>query len=298
MTLSELQSRFAIPNILRFEAGPGGLLRALVQNRHASATIYLHGAHLAEYQPAGKKPILFTSAKSTYDPTKPIRGGIPLVFPWFGPRAGDPLAPIHGFVRTMQWEFESASQTPDNSTRLVLSVSDTAETRRIWPHPFVLTCIITIGPSIQFDFDVHNPSPDSFKFEQALHTYFAVGDVRQVSITGLAGAAYIDKTDGMRRKTQDNQPIRITAETDRVYLNAQSTVTIEDPSLSRRIIVEKSGSSTTVVWNPWIAKAKAMPDFGDEEWPKMLCIETANAADNAITLAPGQHHLMRTTVRN
>jgi len=119
-----------------------------------------------------------------------------------------------------------------------------------------------------------------------------VSDVRQVSIEGLAGAAYIDKADGAKRKQQGSEPIRITAETDRAYLNATSTVAVRDPAARRTILVEKSGSNTTVVWNPWIAKARAMPDFGDEEWPAMLCIETANAVDNAVTLAPGQSHQM------
>ena len=92
----------------------------------------------------------------------------------------------------------------------------------------------------------------------------------------------------MARQPGASEPIAIAAETDRVYLGATGAVTIEDPGWRRRVVVGKSGSSTTVVWNPWVAKAKAMPDFGDEEWSGMVCVETANAMDDAVTLAPGR----------
>lgn len=294
-TIEELTSRFRTP---RFEAGPGGLIRAGISNPCADAAIYLHGAHVAEYRPAGQPPLLFMSDRSLFEAGKPIRGGVPVIFPWFGPHATDSGAPMHGLVRSMSWRMESAEQMPDGSSEIGLVVADTAETRRIWPHSFALRLTINVGAALKMSLEVENTSTQAFSFEAALHTYLQVGDVRQIAIVGLAGAEYLDRMDGMKRKTQSPEPIRITCETDRLYLNTTAAVTIDDPLLRRRITIEKVNSRSTVVWNPWIDKSKAMPDFGDEEWPQMVCIETVNAKENGVTLAAGASHTMTATIRS
>ena len=129
--------------------------------------------------------------------------------------------------------------------------------------------------------EVENRSAAPFKFEEALHTYFAVSDIRKVTVTGLENCGYLDKTDAMQRKVQGLEPIRITSETDRIFEGTRAPCVLEDASHSRRIRVEKGGSATTVIWNPWVAKSAAMTDFGKEEWRRMLCVETANAGANA-----------------
>ena len=121
--------------------------------------------------------------------------------------------------------------------------------------------------------------------------------MRQVSITGLGGATHIDKTDGMARKREGPAPARITGETDRVYVGTRATRVVDDPVAGRRLVGAKEGWATTVIWNPWVAKARAMPDFGDDEWLLMLCIETASAADDAVSLAPGVRHTLRAVIR-
>lgn len=295
--LSDLE-RFSIPEALRFEDGPGGLVRAVIANKLATATVYLHGAHVAEYQPAGQRPVLFMSAKSLFDPAKPIRGGVPFIFPWFGPRAGDAAAPLHGFARVCPWSVESTAQNADGSTTITFDLADTAETRKIWPYPFMIRYSVTVGKALTLTVRTRNFSSQPVSFENALHTYFAVSDVREVSVAGLAGATYLDKVDNMARKQEGIEPIRISGETDRLYLNTTSTCILDDPGFNRRIYVEKSGSNSTVVWNPWIAKAKAMADFGDEEWPNMICVESVNAAENAVTLPPQQRHIMEVRIRS
>jgi glucose-6-phosphate 1-epimerase len=290
-TLAELQQRFSLPGLVRFEAGPGGLARAVVDGPFGSAMVYMQGAHLAEYRPRGHKPLLFMSRNSAYEPGKPLRGGVPVIFPWFGPRGGQAGAPLHGLVRTRNWTMESVQEQEDQ-VQLILSLSDDPETLDSWPHAFRLRLIITIGRQLGLGLEVHNPSDQAISFEEALHTYLAVGDVRRITIGGLAGASYIDKVDNFARRQEGPDPIRITGETDRIYLDTSGPCRIDDQAGGRRIIVDKSGSSATVLWNPWTAKATAMPDFGDDEWPEMICLETANAADNAITLAAGQTHLM------
>ncbi len=287
--------RWEIPGIATFTDAQGGLVRLEITTPLASAQIYLHGAHVATFQPAGAQPVLFMSRRSMFEKDKPIRGGVPVIFPWFGPRAGHPEAPAHGFARTMEWEVESLTCTDGKNVELTLVLHSTEATRAAWPHDFTLRHRISVGTALTMKLEVTNRSGAPFSYEEALHTYFTISSIHDVIARGFEGAEFIDKVDGAQRKTQDSAPIRITGETDRLYLNTRTTCTVEDPGMSRTIVVEKSGSDSTVLWNPWIAKAARLTDLGDD-WPQMICIETVNAADNAVTLAPGATHVMSATV--
>ena len=296
MSIDALQKRFGIPGVAGIEEGRGSLPRVVVTSDLATAEIYLHGAHLTQYQPRAAKPVLFLSEKSHYDPSKPIRGGVPVIFPWFGPRAGFPDSPMHGVARTRSWDLESCAVQGDGSVRVAFTLSSDEATLKAWPHPFGLRMIFGLGRSLDMELEVRNPGGGPMTFEEALHTYFVVGDARQAEVTGLENVDYIDKADGFKRKTQPAEPIRIAAETDRVFLNTRSTCIVRDPVLERTLTVEKENSATTVVWNPWIAKAKALADFGDEEWPGMLCVETANAGEAAVRLEEHQSHRMKVRI--
>jgi D-hexose-6-phosphate mutarotase len=285
-----------IPGIAVFEHGPGDLLQLVIRSPLAEACIYLHGAHVSHFQPRGAAPVLFMSGQSAFAPDKPIRGGVPLIFPWFGARAGHPEAPAHGFARLAEWEVESLTIDGDEIVTAVFLLKSDSLTRALWPHDFTMRFRVAVDRTLRLTLEVENSGTEPFSFENALHTYLAVEDVRETATTGLEGTEYFDKTDGMQRKKQGPDPIRITQETDRIFENTRKTCVVEDAKAKRKITVEKSGSQTTVVWNPWIAKAAAMADFGDEEWPKMLCVETANAGSNAITLEPGKSQVMRAVI--
>lgn len=261
----------------------------------ADARIYLQGAHLAHFQPRSHNAVLWMSEKSDYSPDKPLRGGVPLVFPWFGMRADHPESAQHGFARLLSWNLDSAEALSDDII-LRFGLSSDDKTLGLWPHRFEAQFIVTVGATMTMALQITNTDQAAWDFEAALHTYFAVGDVRQVQVTGLENTRYIDKPDARREKDQGSAPITIAAETDRVYLDTTATCTLHDPILKRRIIVEKSGLHSTVVWNPWIEKAARMPDFGDDEWPQMLCIESANVGDSAVTLAPGKTHSMQARI--
>jgi glucose-6-phosphate 1-epimerase len=257
----------------------------------ATAQVYLHGGHLAAWQPAhAGAPVLWMSGHSFFRPDKPIRGGVPVCFPWFGPHREDPTAPAHGFGRLTPWTLCDASQPDDRSIALTLMLEDD-NASPVWPHYFHADVRVVIGPTLTVSLEVHNSDTIPFTFEEALHTYFTVGNIQQVTVSGLEGTEYLDKADGGARKRQDGQ-IRFTGETDRVYLATSSPCVIHDPILRRRVTIAKQGSTSTVVWNPWVQKARAMADFGDDEWPGMLCIETANVAPAPITLRPGDRHSM------
>jgi D-hexose-6-phosphate mutarotase len=285
-----------IPGAAIFENAPDQLSRLRIATALATAEITLHGAHVTHFQPAGAEPVLFLSRESHFAAGKPIRGGVPVCFPWFGARAGHPESPAHGFARTMFWEVESLTGSHAAGVTAVFRLASDDHTRAIWPHDFIARLNVEVTEQLALTLEVENTGRAPFQFEEALHTYFAVSDIRNVSITGLEGAAYLDKTDGLQRKQLGAEPLRIVAETDRVFPATSATCIIEDPALARRIVVEKSGSQSAVVWNPWIAKAAAMADFGDDEWPHMLCIETANLGTDAITLASGARHAMRATI--
>ncbi len=279
-----MNTKFDLPDVLKLESGPGSLPRISITGPHANATIYRHGAQVALFQPHGERPVLFMSQQSQYATGKPIRGGVPIIFPWFGAHPTDSTAPAHGTVRLTDWDLISTELCADGVVELVFA------------FPPFLRYRVGIGRQLSMTLEVHNTGTTPLKFEEALHTYFAVSDIHHCSVTGLENARYDSIVEGVTDKSQGTVPIIFTAETDRLYLNTHSTCVIHDPGWQRRIVVEKSGSDSTVVWNPWIAKAKAMPDFGDDEWPSMLCIETVNARVNAVTLAPSQTHAMRTIV--
>jgi glucose-6-phosphate 1-epimerase len=286
-----------IPDPIRFEPGPGGLLRAVIPTPVADAELYLQGAHLARWMPRGQRPVLFVSPKSLFETGKAIRGGAPIIFPWFGSRSDGRPGPAHGFARTSEWAVEGAREGEGGRVEVTLVLNSSAATRELFDGDFRLRFRVTVGTELEMELETFNGSKVPFKFEEALHTYLAVGDVRQVSVVGLENTTYIDKTDRFKRKKLDSEPIRIGKETDQVHLSTQAACTVWDPVWNRRIIIEKSGSNSTVIWNPWIEKSKGMSDMAPDGWSQMVCVETANAADNAILLAPGASHKLAATIR-
>jgi glucose-6-phosphate 1-epimerase len=295
-TLDELQGHYEIEGVVRFDAGEGGLTRAVITAPAGEAHVYLHGAHVTHFQPRGQRPVLFMSLGSRFELGEPIRGGVPVIFPWFGPRQGRPDSPMHGFVRLLEWGVESVEQNRDGSVTIVFDLASHDATRAHWPQEFELRYSVTIGQKLDMTLEVRNSSAEVFRFEEALHTYLAVGDVRQVRLEGLENTAYLDKVREMQRFEQGNEPLEFTGETDRVFLGTRAACIIHDVVNGRRIRIEKEQSDTTVVWNPWEAKARTMPDFGDDEWPRMLCVETCNAKEHAVELPPGRTHVMRAVI--
>src|SRR5204863_2205837 len=185
--------RFAIPNALHFELDQHGMERAVIKTPQAEAIVYLQGAHITHYQPAGQKPVLFLSSKSNFAPGKAIRGGIPIIFPWFGAKKDDPKAPMHGYARTSPWRVDSSKATGD-----VIDLGLTLES----PGHSTLHLLIQIGPQLHLQLQVTNTSPNPITIEEAFHTYLAISDIRHAFVVGLADTTFIDKTDKMQRKTE------------------------------------------------------------------------------------------------
>lgn len=288
--IDELNDRFAIPGLARCTAGQGNLPKIEITTPSSSAEIYLHGAQVTSWRPAGAEDVIFLSQHSQWADGRAIRGGIPICFPWFGAKADNPQAPSHGFARTKSWRIVSFALQGD-TVAAELETESGEDTRQWWPHDFHLLHRVTVGKNLTLELVMTNTGATPLRFEEALHAYYRVGDARSIRVEGLDGAAYLDKTDGYREKTQQGD-VFLSKATDNAYIQTEKALDLIDPALERRIHIEKQHSGATIVWNPWEQGAKAFADFGDEEWKTMACIEAANILGSAIELAPGKQHVM------
>ncbi|MEW6765623.1 MAG: D-hexose-6-phosphate mutarotase [Pseudomonadota bacterium] len=288
-TVDALNASHGQGDALHFILGPGDLPQAVLRAHGTEARVMLQGAQIVHYQPADQEPVIWLSEEIKYLPGKSVRGGVPVCWPWFG--ATTDGRPAHGFARNLDWQLES-SAIKDGEAVLVLALSPSEATRKLWPHDFRLALEIRLGDTLRMTLDTEHLGTEPCEITQGLHTYLRVGDIGQAAILGLADTPFLDKTRGMLRDVQHEQVLRLSGETDRVYLDTLAEVIVEDPVLQRRLHVRKEGSSSTVIWNPWEEKAGAFPDMRADEYRQMLCVETVNAAEDRVILAPGGSHRM------
>ena len=274
---------------------PEGVLPFLdVHTARCRARVTPFGAQVCEWTPAGQAaPVLFMSPHAILSGAKPIRGGVPVCFPWFGNHPDDATKPAHGFVRTRTWDVVDVTQ--DGDVRIVLRTTSDGHTRQSWDADFIATLTVTLGATLTMALEVRNTGAADFSYEAALHTYLAVGDVSSIRIGGLEHTRFLDKPDGFREKTTDGEPLTVTGEMDRVFLDTTAACTIDDPLLHRRLVVAKHGSLATVVWNPGHEKGEAVPDIGDA-WNNFVCVETASCGPHAVRLAPRAAHVMTAVI--
>ncbi|MEI7533039.1 MAG: D-hexose-6-phosphate mutarotase [Verrucomicrobiae bacterium] len=282
-TLEKLQ-RLAIPGRVEIVNGHGGLPLIKITTPWSTAEIYLHGAHVAGFQKNGEPPLIFMSAKSFFTTGKPIRGGVPICFPWFGNRDGEPS---HGFARITEWELVNTAAAPDGTVTLTLALPGISGNSK-W-NSLRTEFVVTVADKLTMELTTTGESCDgALEIENCLHTYFQVGDIGAVTVTGLEAAPFDDFAFGAggARRAADATALRITQETNRVYPDNAATVEIIDEKLQRKIRVEKYNSNSTVVWNPWTTQ-KMPEDWGTNEHLNMVCVESGNVKQNKILLAPG-----------
>ena len=294
--LHELNEQYGLCGAVFFEQGEGGMPRVRLQSNQATAEIYLQGAHVTAWQPAtADRNAFFLSPRSHFVPGKAIRGGIPIVFPWFANRGDNLPGPMHGFVRTEPWNVAGTEMLPEGvAITFAEGANDTS--RSFGYDHFSLRYRVVAGEALGLSFEVSNTGTQLLAIEEALHAYFAVGDIHQVTVAGLAGTEYLDRADNAQRKRQQADLIRFAGETDQLHLNTTAPITIRDEAWQRRIVIQKQGSASTVVWNPWIEKATSLQDLGPEAWTGMVCVEPSNARDDRIQVAPGAMHTMAVQV--
>ena len=291
--IAALNKKFAIAGQLEFEQDAGGLVIARIKNAHAQASIALQGAHIMTYQVQGEEPLIWLSPAAKLVPGKSIRGGVPICWPWFGAHIVEDKFPSHGFARTVPWEVAATEQQADGSTCITLELPMSSIPSAQWPYLCRTRLKATIGKTLKVELSTENTGNEEFDITEALHTYFVISEVDTVRILGLEGKTYMEKV-GEAQIKKDNEPaLHITSEVDRIYINTRGECQIEDGGLKRRIRVAKSGSHSTVVWNPWLEKAAKMGDFGSATgYRGMLCVESANADCNLVNLTPGASHTL------
>jgi glucose-6-phosphate 1-epimerase len=292
-TVAELDRQLGIPGVARVSEGNSGLTRVQITGAFGEGEMYLHGAHVTSWKPAGSNEVLFVSSKSRWEEGQAIRGGIPICFPWFRGKSDDQHAPAHGFVRTKTWQLESIVENKnrenENAVAVTMFTQSDEHTRKWWPGEFRLVHRVTFGSELRLELICRNTGTTPFRFEEALHTYNRIADIQDASVQGLDGVSYLDNTDLNKQKMQRGDVI-IASPTDSAYCNTQNEVDLLDAGKKRRIRLQKENSLTTVVWNPWSEGAARLKDLGDGEWRQFLCVEASNILDAAIQLAPGQEH--------
>jgi glucose-6-phosphate 1-epimerase len=288
ISATELQQEFGIAGKVTVTERVPDYPIIQIANQFAEASIALHGAQVMTFQPKGHDPVLWLSRDAVYAEGVPIRGGIPICWPWFGGHP-DGTLPAHGFVRRRFWQLDSIEQVSNGATRVVMSNCDDVHTRSLWSHAFRLQLTVLVGRDLSLTLEMTNSGATTYEITTALHSYFTVGDISMVDIGGFDNVEYIDQLGGNQRQIQ-NGAIHFEGELDRIYQEAVAEEIVRDTALQREISLRKTGSRSSVVWNPWSRKANSMNDFEPEGYRHMLCVETSNAGDDIVHLEPGGSH--------
>lgn len=264
----------------RHASGEAGLPMLVIDNALGRAIVSPHGAHLMSFQPAGGSEMLWLSPLTAFKAGTPIRGGIPLCLPWFGP--GPDGKRMHGFARTSEWALTAADTTPTGETHIVMELAGDASVCDLWPHDFAFRLDVLVGARLTLGITVDNRSRQAAPLAFAFHTYFAVPTVADVRIGGLADTTYIDKIDALACKQQTGE-VTISALTDRIYLDVPAQQRVTTPAGTIRV---ESDARCAVVWNAW-DNDRNMPDLGAGNHVGYVCVERGDVADYAVTLTPG-----------
>lgn len=287
-----LNRRFSTGAQLRFRQLADGIVVAEIDNPLATATISLHGGHVVSWQPKHQvEPVLWVSKSVKFIPGKAIRGGVPICWPWFGAHLTDAKLPGHGYARISPWEVVSVHFLDGGATEMTLSLPDNDSSRLHCANMARLSVRITVGDKLEVALTTSNIGGQEFVLTEGLHTYFQISDIARIRVLGLEGCEYVDLVRENARQQQVG-PVLFEGELGRIYGNTKATCVIEDVPFNRRIIVEKSGSLSTAVWNPWAEKAATMDDVSLGGWREMVCVESANALGNVVTVKAYETHTM------
>ena len=276
---------------VRFTEDPGGRAAVeLTRGQHQVLIARLGAQVLSWSGPDGDA--LWTASHATYEAGAPVRGGVPVVFPWFGNHATDPDKPAHGFARSLDWNVVATGPAS-----VTFAARDDERTRALWPHEFSVELEVQLTEDLRVTMRVHNPSAEAFTFEQALHTYFAVGEVQTASVHGLEGVSCTEHARAPEASWDPGAPLRFRAETDRVFQDTPAEITLEAPALGRALTLNAPQARSAIVWNPWPKKTARLSQMAPDDWQTFCCVETANCKENALELAPGQRHELTLTLR-
>lgn len=266
----------------------------LIDTPHAQAAIALHGGHLLSYVPTGQTELLWMSPRQAPLPAA-IRGGVPVIWPYFGRQGQTGDVPSHGFARTVRWRVTAAARDADGTVSFTLAPPQHADLG------LALQMHLRIGATLEQTLETTNTGDEVIAFTQALHSYFRVSDVATVRVEGLDGLRFLDKNDdyAVHRQSGDwaLDDARDPGRSDYIYADAGGRYRLDDPALDRQIELVTTGSRSLVVWNPGEAAAERSKDMNAGAWRGFLCLEAANAGPDVVQLAPGATHALTQRVR-
>jgi glucose-6-phosphate 1-epimerase len=265
--------------------GAGGLPKvAITAADGARVEVYLHGAHVTSWVPAGERTDrLFLSESSQFASGAAIRGGVPVCFPQF---ADQGALPMHGFARIATWELVESGRGDSGAAVARLRLLDSDTTRALWPHAFAIELLVTAhGSTLILAFAVNNTGTASFTFTTALHTYLRIADVHATVIRGLQGARYRDKVLKKNDVIETAAELAIDGEIDRVYRGVPAMLEVREAR--RATIVHAAGFTDTVIWNPGAQKGATLNDLEAGGYARMVCVEAA-VASQTVTLRPNE----------
>lgn len=275
-----------------------------ISSGHAELLIAQQGAQILSYQRVGEPPLLWLSDQAIFRQGKSVRAGVPVCWPWFGNLQRNPAsvqamyrgeqAPAHGLARTRDWQLLGVEEKGDD-LYIEFELPEAQGDLPGWPHDVELKLQIVLGCELTVSLNSRNMGNSLVTISQALHSYFAVSDVRQARVEGVEGLQYIE-TLADWEQCQQQGALAFAGETDRIYLDVPQKLSIVDPHWARRIILTCSGSRSAVIWNPWTERAKELADMADDGWQRMLCIETANVWDDVVELKPGSSHSLQVRI--
>jgi glucose-6-phosphate 1-epimerase len=273
-----------------------------IRTSQAELLVAQQGAQILSYQRAGEPPLIWLSEQAAFQRGQAVRGGVPVCWPWFGDLGRNPPevqallqdeAPFHGLVRNLDWRLEGIDAQLD-AVRLAFVIEPPPGLPG-WPNATDLRLDIRLDDRLSLCLTSHNRGATPVAISQALHSYFAVSDIRQVRVAGLGDCPYIETQEGWQERRQEGE-LSIVGETDRIYLDLPSRLTLVDEGWNRRLHLEAQGSRSAIIWNPWIDKAQRLSQFAEDAWQRMLCIETANVMNDVVQLKAGERHSLQLIV--
>ena len=269
-----------------------------IDNPLAEATISLQGAHVSWWRPkSSSEDVLWLSSNARFEKGRSIRGGVPIVWPWFGQHPTDNSYCIHGFARVIPWELIKSEDLKNGATKLHLKMKPTQDVKRQLSYEFTLELILIIGESLSCSLTTTNESNFPFIISEGFHTYFYISDLRNIKIKGLESAVFFDKVRSFKKGIEGGEIVIDEEEFDKVYINNSNDCYIEDEIFNRVITIKKSNSNSTVIWSPGKEKSEKMSDMGTKnEWRRMICVETVNVLENKVVIYPGKSHTIGTEI--
>jgi glucose-6-phosphate 1-epimerase len=288
-TATDMQDK--LPSGVTRMQDPGGREALQLAGEGGTVVVAMLGAQVLSWR-APDGDVLWTASKAAYESGKPVRGGVPLVFPWFGDHPTDGKLPAHGFVRNREWQLVHANEGPE----VVLETASDDATLAMWPHAFRLRLSVSLSTSLRLMLMVENTGERPFPFEAALHTYFGTGDVEKATVHGLEGVAYTESAAAPETSWDPKKPLAFRAETDRIFQGVPAELELRAPALSRVVTLTTRDAKSAIVWNPWPAKTAKLSQMAADDWRTFCCIETANVRENAVKLGPGEVHRMSLSI--